>query len=82
MATTARFPFQADNTITKEFAKYNGLPNATRNKRNLVKQSNPFHYSFGNIRPVWKTWQTYAQNMQLLEVDYEDYQAIPKAEQA
>ena len=67
MATTHKFPFKTDNTITKEFAKYTGKPNATRNKRALVKQANPFHYSFGNIRPVWKTWHTYAWNMGLLE---------------
>jgi len=72
MATTHKFPFVADNTITKEFAKYNGKPNPTRNKRALVKQSNPFHYSLGEVRPVWKTWQTYAQNMGLLEDDYEE----------
>ena len=72
MANAPKFPFKTDNSITKEFAKYAGKPNATRNKRALVKSSNPFHYSFGNIRPVWKTWQTYAQNMQLLEADYEN----------
>ena len=69
MSKTIKFPFRTDNSITKEFAKYAGKPNATRNKRALVKSSNPHHYTFGDVRPVWKTWQTYAQNMQLLEGD-------------
>ena len=69
MSKTIKFPFRTDNSITKEFAKYAGKPNATRNKRALVKSSNPHHYIFGDVRPVWKTWQTYAQNMQLLEGD-------------
>lgn len=72
MSKTIKFPFRTDNSITKEFAKYAGKPNATRNKRALVKSSNPHHYIFGDVRPVWKTWQTYAQNMQLLEADYEN----------
>jgi hypothetical protein len=72
MATTTKFPFKTDNSITKEFAKYAGKPNSTRNKRALVKSSNPHHYAFGDVRPVWKTWQSYAQNMQLLEADYEN----------
>jgi len=69
MSKTIKFPFRTDNSITKEFAKYAGKPNATRNKRALVKSSNPLHYTFGDVRPVWKTWQSYAQNMQLLEDD-------------
>jgi len=66
MSRTIKFPFRTDNSITKEFEKYKGKPNPTREKRALVKQSNPFHYTFGNIRPVWKTYLTYAQNMELL----------------
>ena len=69
MSKTIKFPFRTDNSITKEFTKYQGKPNSTRNKRALVKSSNPHHYIFGDVRPVWKTWQTYAQNMQLLEDD-------------
>jgi len=71
MATTYKFPFKHDNSITTRFAKYNGKPNPTRNKRAEVKKSNPFHYSLGEVRPVWKTWLTYAQNMGLIEVDYD-----------
>ena len=67
MSKTIKFPFRTDNSIIKEFAKYTGKPNATRNKRALVKQSNPHHYAFGDVRPVWKTYQTYALNMGLLE---------------
>lgn len=73
MTTQPRFPFKIDNSIAKEFAKYTGKPNSTRNKRALVKATNPFHYSFGNVRPVWKTYLTYAQNMELLHGGmYED----------
>lgn len=67
MTTQPRFPFKTDNSITKEFAKYVGKPNPKRNKRSVVKRSNPFHYTFGDTRPVWKTYLTYAQNMGLLE---------------
>jgi hypothetical protein len=67
MATTPRFPFKTDNSIAKEFEKYKGKPNFTREKRALVKSSNPLHYAFGDVRPVWKTYQTYALNMGLLE---------------
>ena len=75
MSRTTKSPFKTDNTIIKEFAKYSGKPNATRNKRALVRSSNPHHYIFGDVRPVWKTWQTYAQNMDLLYGDtYEETQ--------
>jgi len=66
-----RKPNIAPNPMLQEFKKYEGKPNPSRNKRALVKQSNPFHYTFGNARPVWKSWLTYAQNMELLEPDYE-----------
>lgn len=38
-------------------------------KREEIAKSNPLHYSFGDTRPVWKTWQSYATNMGLLEDD-------------
>ena len=85
MANAPKFPFRTDNSITKEFAKYAGKPNATRNKRTEVKKANPFHYTFGNIRPVWKTYLTYAQNMELLHggmYEDEDNQVISEAEPA
>lgn len=44
-----------------------GQPNVTRDKRALIKEFNPLHFAFGDVRPVWKTYQTYAQNMGLLE---------------
>lgn len=66
MATKPTMPFKHDNSITTRFAKYNGKPNPTRNKRAEVKKANPFHYSFGNVRPVWKTWLTYMENMELI----------------
>lgn len=69
MSKTIKFTFRTDNSITKEFTKYVGKPNAKRNKRALIKEFNPLHFAFGDVRPVWKTWQSYAQNMQLLEDD-------------
>lgn len=62
-----RRPIPQPNLMLQEFAKYVGKPNPKRNKRSVVKRSNPFHYTFGDTRPVWKTYLTYAQNMGLLE---------------
>jgi hypothetical protein len=42
-----------------------------QDKREEVSKANPFHYSFGNVRPIWKTYQTYAQNMGLIEPTYD-----------
>ena len=67
----SRRPILPQNQMLQEFAKYHGKPNPTRNKRALVLKANPLHYSFGEVRPVWKTYLTYAQNMGLLETDYE-----------
>lgn len=36
-------------------------------KREEITKSNPLHYTFGEVRPVWKSWHTYAWNMGLLE---------------
>jgi len=32
-------------------------------KRALVLEGNPNHYSFGEIRRAWKPWLTYEENM-------------------
>lgn len=57
----------ADKELLQRFKSMHGEPNLTRNKRALIKEFNPLHFTFGDVRPVWKTWQTYAQNMGLLE---------------
>jgi hypothetical protein len=62
----SRRPILQQNQMLQEFAKYHGKPNPTRRKRALIRKSNPFHYTFGNIRPVWKTWENYATNMELI----------------
>lgn len=62
--------------LLQEFMKYHGKPNVARNQRALIKSTNPFHYTFGITRPVWKTWENYATNMELLHGGmYEDEQA-------
>lgn len=48
-----------------------GMPNKTREQRAIIKEFNPHHFIFGEVRPVWKTWQNYATNMGLLEADYD-----------
>ena len=65
----ARSPFKLDTNISFELVKYHGQPSKSRKQRSLVSKSNPHHFIFGNTLPVWKTWQTYAQNMGLLEDD-------------
>jgi hypothetical protein len=60
-------PKYLDKELLARFVKLHGEPNVTRNKRALVKEFNPLHYTFGEVRPVWKTWHTYAWNMGLLE---------------
>ena len=62
-------PFKLDNSISFELVKYHGQPSKSRRQRALVSKSNPHHFIFGSTLPVWKTWQTYAQNMGLLEAD-------------
>lgn len=57
----------ADKELLQRFKYMQGEPNMTRQKRSLIKEFNPLHFTFGDVRPVWKTWQTYAQNMGLLE---------------
>jgi hypothetical protein len=69
--------FKLDNNITHELKKYNGQPSKSRRQRALVSKSSPHHFIFGTTLPVWKTWQTYAQNMGLLED--EDHQVISQA---
>lgn len=61
----------ADKELLSRFKSMAGQPNVTRDKRALIKEFNPLHFAFGNTLPVWKTYQTYAQNMGLLETDYE-----------
>ena len=62
-------PFKLDNSISFELRKYDGQPNKGRNQRSLVSKVSPHHFIFGSTLPVWKTYQTYAQNMGLLEDD-------------
>ena len=57
----------ADRELLARFKAMAGQPNVTRDKRALIKEFNPLHFSFGNVRPVWKTWQSYATNMGILE---------------
>jgi len=66
----------AEKELLSRFKLMAGQPNVTRDKRALIKEFNPLHFAFGDVRPVWKTYQTYAQNMGLLED--EDNQAIPQ----
>jgi hypothetical protein len=61
----------ADKELLSRFKEMAGQPSVTRNKRALIAKFNPLHFAFGNTLPVWKTYQTYAQNMGLLETDYE-----------
>ena len=74
-------PKYMDKELLARMKSLHGKPNCTREKRALVKQFNPLHYTFGNVRPIWKSWLTYAQNMELLEPN-EDNQAIPQTEPA
>ena len=69
--TTPQSGFKLDNSISFELKKYKGQPSKSRKQRALVSKSSPHHFIFGNTLPVWKTWQTYAQNMGLLEADNE-----------
>jgi hypothetical protein len=61
----------ADKELLAIFKTFHGEPNPTRRKRALIAKFNPLHFAFGNTLPIWKTYQTYAQNMGLLETDYE-----------
>jgi len=72
--TAHKSPFKLDNNIANELKKYQGQPSKSRKKRALISKSSPHHFIFGNTLPVWKTWQTYAQNMGLLEAN--DNEAI------
>jgi hypothetical protein len=63
----SKSPFKLDTNIANELKKYNGQPNKSRQQRSLVSKSSPHHFIFGTTLPVWKTYQTYAQNMGLLE---------------
>lgn len=56
----------ADKEIMMRMKQLQGTPNKTREQRAIVKEFNPFHYTFGNVRPVWKTWENYATNMELI----------------
>lgn len=68
----------ADKELLMRFKAMAGQPNVTRDKRALIKEFNPLHFSLGETLPVWKTWQTYAQNMGLLED--EDNQGLSQAQ--
>lgn len=61
----------AEKELLARFKEFHGEPNPTRRKRALIAKFNPLHFAFGNTLPIWKTYQTYAQNMGLLETDYE-----------
>ena len=63
---TKRKEYTPTYALLQELKKYEGFPNKTREQRKEVRKYNPLHYSFGNVRPVWKTWETYAQNMELI----------------
>jgi hypothetical protein len=43
--------YKLDHAITEEFKKYEGQPNATRNKRAVIKKYNPFLFIF-KINPT------------------------------
>lgn len=75
-------PKLPQNPMLQEFKKYEGFPNKTREQRKLIRKSNPLYYTFGDVRPVWKSWMSYMQNMELLEPNYEDNQTLPQTEQA
>lgn len=62
-------PKYLDKEIMLRMRECVGLPNKTREQRAIIKEFNPLHYIFGEVRPVWKTWETYAWNMGLLEAD-------------
>ena len=57
----------ADRELLSRMKLLQGQPSMTRDKRALIKEFNPLHFSFGDVRPVWKTWQSYATNMGILE---------------
>jgi hypothetical protein len=65
--TAPKSGFKLDNNIANEFKKYKGQPSMSRKKRALISKSSPHHLIFGNTLPVWKTWQSYATNMGVLE---------------
>lgn len=56
----------AEKELLSRFKSMAGQPNVTRDKRALIAKFNPLHFAFGNTLPVWKAYQTYAQNMGLL----------------
>lgn len=58
-------PKYANNELLQRF-KHMTTPDE---KRQAIAEYCPLHFSFGDVRPVWKTYQTYAQNMGLLEDD-------------
>ena len=57
----------SDKELLARFKLIKCEDNIKRKKRSLIKEFNPLHFAFGNTLPVWKTYQTYAQNMGLLE---------------
>lgn len=63
---TAVPPKYADKEILARMKTLKGQPNPARTKRAIIKEFNPLHFVFGNVRPVWKTYESYAQNMGLL----------------
>lgn len=71
-------PKYADKELLSRMKLLQGQPNVTRDKRALIKEFNPLHFTLGEVRPVWKTYQTYAQNMGLLED--EDNQTLSEAQ--
>lgn len=74
-------PKYADKELLARMKTLNGQPNMTREKRALIKEFNPLHFIFGDVRPVWKTYENYATNMGLLSDEdtyHENHQAIPQ----
>ena len=66
-------PKYLDKEIMMRMKQCVGLPNKTREQRTIIKEFNPHHFIFGTVRPVWKTWENYATNMELLHGGmYED----------
>ena len=63
---TAVPPKYADKEILARMKTLKGQPNMTREKRAIIKEFNPLHFIFGDVRPVWKTYENYATNMGLL----------------
>lgn len=56
----------ADKEILARMKLIKNEDNIKRKKRAIIKEFNPLHFIFGEVRPVWKTYENYATNMGLL----------------